>query len=86
MACFFSAKIPGVCNESIGSILKAIHEEYYHHGISRASFKRMIKKTSRLGIVTVYETQRENGSQSANLYVFNRFPAAEPQHSFDFEI
>jgi hypothetical protein len=29
-------------------------------------------------MITVYETERKNGSQSSNLYVFNRFPADEP--------
>jgi hypothetical protein len=73
----FSEKTPGVCYESIGTVLKAIHQEYYDHGISRASFKRMIKKTAKLGILTVYETARENGAQSSNLYVFNRFNGYE---------
>ena len=73
----FSAKIPGVCNAKIGTILKAIHEEYNDNGISRSTFKRMIQKAKDLGIVTVYETERKNGSQSSNLYSFNRFPSNE---------
>ncbi|WP_026565782.1 hypothetical protein [Bacillus sp. UNC41MFS5] len=40
----FSAKIPGVCNAKIGTVLKAIHEEYKLNGISRSTFKRMILK------------------------------------------
>lgn len=75
----FSAKIPGVCNAKIGTMLKAIHEEYKGSGISRATFKRMIGKAKKLGIVTVYETARKNGSQSSNLYIFNRCPIAEPE-------
>src|SRR5574342_512989 len=70
----FSAKIPGVSNAKIGTVLKAIHEEYHDNGISRSTFKRMIQKAINLGILTVYETERKNGSQSSNLYVFNRFP------------
>lgn len=69
----FAAKIPGVSNAKIGTVLKAIHEEYNELGISRSTFKRMIIKASNLGIFTVYETERKNGSQSSNLYVFNRF-------------
>jgi hypothetical protein len=46
-------------------------------GISRSTFKRMILKASEMGIFTVYETARKNGSQSSNLYVFNRFPMNE---------
>jgi N-acetylglutamate synthase-like GNAT family acetyltransferase len=74
----FSAKIPGVCNAKIGTILKAIHEQYNDHGISRSTFKRMILKAKELGILAVYETERKNGSQSSNLYSFNRFPSNEP--------
>lgn len=69
----FSAKIPGVCNAKIGTILKAIHQEYLDHGISRSTFKRMILKVKEFGILSVHETERKNGSQSSNLYVFNRF-------------
>ncbi|MGV2942525.1 hypothetical protein AB5I83_23480 [Mesobacillus sp. LC4] len=74
----FAAKIPGVSNAKIGTVLKAIHEEYNELGISRSTFKRMIIKASNLGIFTVYETERKNGSQSSNLFVFNRFPNGEP--------
>ncbi|MCM3569337.1 hypothetical protein [Neobacillus mesonae] len=74
----FAAKIPGVCNAKIGTVLKAIHEEYHNNGISRSTFKRMIVKARKIGIFTVYETERKNGSQSSNLYVFNRFPTSEP--------
>ncbi len=81
-----SEKIPGVCNESIGTILKAIDSEYYDHGISRSSFKRMIKKAAKLGIIMVFETERENGSQSSNLYVFNRFIANKLPQQLTFEL
>ncbi|MEK3857448.1 hypothetical protein [Cytobacillus sp. FSL H8-0458] len=74
----FAAKIPGVSNAKIGTVLKAIHEEYNGNGISRSTFKRMIAKAANLGIFTVHETERKNGSQSSNLYVFNRFPKSEP--------
>ena len=74
----FAAKIPGVSNAKIGTILKAIHEEYEGNGISRSTFKRMIQKAIQLGIITVHETERKNGSQTSNLYVFNAFPKSEP--------
>ncbi|MCM3729587.1 hypothetical protein M3226_28810 [Neobacillus cucumis] len=81
----FSAKIPGVCNAKIGTILKAINQQYSENILSRSTFKRMILKGKKIGIFTVYETERSNGSQSSNLYVFNRFPACEPpkQDSMD---
>ncbi|MEH7418700.1 hypothetical protein V7266_25900 [Neobacillus drentensis] len=74
----FSAKIPGVCNAKIGTILKAINQEYTENILSRSTFKRMILKGKKMGIFSVYETERRNGSQSSNLYVFNRFPLCEP--------
>ncbi|MBG9446319.1 hypothetical protein [Cytobacillus firmus] len=74
----FAAKVPGVSNAKIGTILKAIHTEYSGNGISRSTFKRMIAKAAEIGIFTVHETERKNGSQSSNLYVFNRFPKSEP--------
>ncbi|MEH7120087.1 hypothetical protein V7128_22085 [Neobacillus vireti] len=74
----FSAKIPGVCNAKIGTILKAINQPYKENILSRSTFKRMILKGKQMGIFTVYETERSNGSQSSNLYVFNRFPTSEP--------
>jgi N-acetylglutamate synthase-like GNAT family acetyltransferase len=77
----FSAKVPGVSNAKIGTLLKAINEEYQGNGISRSTFKRMILKAKELGILTIYETERKNGSQSSNLYSFNRFPQSEPPES-----
>ncbi|MEH7495164.1 hypothetical protein [Neobacillus niacini] len=77
----FSAKVPGVCNAKIGTLLKAINEEYQGNGISRSTFKRMILKAKDLGIVTIYETERKNGTQSSNLYSFNRFPKSEPPNA-----
>ena len=74
----FSAKVPGVSNAKIGTVLKAINEEYQGNGISRSTFKRMTLKAKELGILTIHETERKNGSQSSNLYSFNRFPQSEP--------
>ncbi|PAE32168.1 hypothetical protein CHI06_27095 [Bacillus sp. 7884-1] len=59
-------------------MLKAINEEYQGNGISRSTFKRMILKAKEMGILTTHETERKNGSQSSNLYSFNRFPHSEP--------
>ncbi|MBB6444546.1 hypothetical protein [Bacillus benzoevorans] len=74
----FAAKIPGVCHAKIGTVLKAIYEEYNDNGISRSTFKRMLGKAKKLGILAIYETERKNGSQSSNLYLFHRFPHNEP--------
>jgi N-acetylglutamate synthase-like GNAT family acetyltransferase len=69
----FAAVIPGVSNEKIATILNAIHEQYHGHGISRATFKRMLGRAKKLDILTVYETERMNGSQDSNLYIFHHF-------------
>jgi N-acetylglutamate synthase-like GNAT family acetyltransferase len=74
----YAAKIPGICHAKIGTVLKAIHDEYNENGISRSTFKRMTLKAKEFGILTIYETERKNGSQSSNLYVFNRIPSNEP--------
>ena len=70
----FTAVIPGVNHTKIATVLNTIHAQYHDHGISRATFKRMLGKAKRLGILTIYETERVNGSQDRNLYIFNRFP------------
>ena len=70
----FAAKIPGVCNAKIGTVLKAIYDDHNGYSISRSTFKRMIQKTIGLGLLIVHETERKNGSQSSNLYVFQLFP------------
>ncbi len=67
----FSAKVAGVCNAKIGTLVSATHDK--SGGISRSTFKRMVLKAKEIGLFAVYETERKNGSQSANVYVFNRF-------------
>ena len=70
----FSKNVPGVCHEEIGHMLEAIREEVDCLGISRATFKRMRRKANALGILTVYETARKDGSRDCNLYVFHHYP------------
>ena len=67
----FCAKIPGVCNAKIATIVSATHE--LDSGISRSTFKRMVVKAKFLGLLNVQETERKNGSKSSNVYAFNRF-------------
>lgn len=71
----FSSKVAGVCNAKIGTITKATHE-LDGAGISRSTLKRMVAKAKDLGFLTVYETERKNGSQSSNLFVFNGYGTA----------
>jgi hypothetical protein len=68
----FSAKITGVCNAKIGTIVSATHQKD-GAGISRSTFKRMITKAKNLGFIAIHSTVRKNGSKSSNVYVFNRF-------------
>jgi len=67
----FCAKIPGIANAKIATIVAATHE--LDSGISRSTFKRMVVKAKSLGLLSVHETERKNGSKSSNVYVFNRF-------------
>ncbi len=69
----FCAKVYGVSNASINTILRAIKERYNGHGVSESTFHRMKRKCVKLGILTVKETVRKDGSQSSNLWIFNRF-------------
>ncbi|MFC6603860.1 hypothetical protein ACFQDF_23910 [Ectobacillus funiculus] len=67
----FCAKVTGVSNAKIGTITAATYKD--GHGISRSTFKRMILKAKIFGMLIVHETERKNGSQSSNLYVFQRY-------------
>lgn len=68
----FSAKVAGVCNAKIGTIVSATFKND-GIGISRSTFKRMIIKAKELGLLNIHEAVRKNGSTSSNVYVFNRF-------------
>lgn len=72
----FSAKIVGVCNAKIGTIVSATYENN-NAGISRSTFKRMVVKAKEIGLLIVKETERMNGSQSSNVYIFNRITPLE---------
>lgn len=67
----FCAKVVGVSNAKIGTITAATYKD--GHGISRSTFKRMVLKAKRFGMLIVHETERKNGSQSSNLYVFQLY-------------
>ncbi|MGG4040651.1 hypothetical protein [Bacillus smithii] len=67
----FSAKVYGVSTASINTILKATEKDGV--GISESTFHRMKRKAVKIGILSIYYTTRKNGSQSSNVWVFNRF-------------
>lgn len=72
----FSAKVYGVSTASINTILKATEKDGV--GISESTFHRMKRKAIKIGILTVHYTTRKNGSQSSNVWVFNRFTNDTP--------
>lgn len=67
----FSAKIAGVCNAKIQTLVSACHEAGQE--ISRSTFERMLRKAKRFGLVQVINTFKESGKQSHNVYVFQRY-------------
>ena len=67
----FSAKVYGVSTASINTILKATEKDGI--GVSESTFHRMKRKAIKIGILNVHYTTRKNGSQSSNVWVFNRF-------------
>jgi len=69
-----SSKVPGVCFEAMRTIVCCPDIGLGEHAISRSTFKRMIWKCIRLGMLKVYETEDKNGAQGGNLYLFNPFP------------
>jgi hypothetical protein len=71
----FSARVYGVCNAKVQTILAAINKAANGHGISRRTFERMIQKAKKLGIIVVHKTTRQNGGQGHNVFVFQRFVA-----------
>lgn len=68
----FCVCVVGVSNAKIATITKATHEQD-EFTISRSTFKRMTSKAQSLGLLTIYVTERKNGSKSSNVYVYNRF-------------
>jgi len=67
----FSAKVAGVCNAKIQTLVSACHVAGQE--ISRSTFERMLRKAKKFGLLIVYNTTKENGKQSHNVYVFQRY-------------
>jgi hypothetical protein len=70
----FAAKVPGVCNAKIQTIVAATHNDTI--GISRSSFERMLRKAKALGLVEVRNTAKR-GYQAHNVYVFMPYVVEE---------
>jgi hypothetical protein len=69
-----SSNVPGVCFEAMRTIVWCPDMGLGELAISRSTFKRMVWKCIRLGMLKVYETEDKNGAQGGNLYVFNPYP------------
>lgn len=67
----FSVKEIGICNARVCKLVQAAQSQ--KGGISRSTFERMLRKAKQLGIITIYNTIREQGGYSHNVYVFHRF-------------
>lgn len=70
----FSAKVPGVCNAKIQTLVAATHADTI--GISRSTFERMLRKAKALGFIEVHNTSKR-GYQAHNVYIFMPFPTKE---------
>ena len=68
----FCAKVKGVATARICKLISATFKDG-KVGISRRTFERMLKKAEELGILTIKNGERWNGSQTSNIYVFNRY-------------
>jgi hypothetical protein len=66
----YSAKVAGVCNAKIQTLVSACHETGQE--ISRSTFERMLRKAKQFGLVQVYNTMK-NGRKGHNVYVFQRY-------------
>jgi hypothetical protein len=73
----FAAKIPGICNAKIQTIISATHEKNEMGGISRSTFERMLRKV---------ENTMRYGKQGHNVYVFNPYVAQEDSSSNEIEV
>ncbi|WP_342046013.1 hypothetical protein [Bacillus sp. OTU530] len=79
----FCAKVAGVCNAKIQTIVAATHKDDV--GISRSSFERMLRKAKKCGMVTIHNTFLK-GKQTHNVYVFQPYPVKENPHSIHSDV
>lgn len=83
-----ASSVPGVCHEAMRKIVCCPFSGWNEHTISRSTFKRMVWKCIKIGMLNVYESKYSNGAQGGNLYVFNRYPAwneGSPSKNWDNE-
>lgn len=79
----FKAKIPGICNAKIQTIVAATHDG--NIGISRSTFERMLCKAKALRFIEVHNTSKR-GYQAHNVYIFMPFPTKEVVQSKNIDV
>lgn len=79
----FAAKVPGICNAKIQTIVAATHNDTI--GISRSTFERMLRKAKALGFIEVHNTSKR-GYQAHNVYVFTLYPTKEVVQSENIDV
>ncbi|WP_025726761.1 hypothetical protein [Heyndrickxia ginsengihumi] len=62
----YSAKVFGVSTASVNTLIKSAK-------VSESTFHRMKRKAYKIGMLSSHTTTRDNGSQSANIWVFQRY-------------
>ncbi|MGE7843950.1 hypothetical protein ACQKNX_24590 [Lysinibacillus sp. NPDC093712] len=67
----FAANVVGVAWCKIQKAVASTHASEMI-GVSRSTFDRMLRKASKLNLITVINTQKANNYQAHNIYVFNR--------------
>ncbi|MFJ8247313.1 hypothetical protein [Peribacillus asahii] len=77
----FSAKCFGVANAKIGTVLRAINEEFNGFGISRSSLERMLRKAININLLSIVHTVKPTkGGKGHNVYVFNRIDVLKEEN------
>lgn len=79
----FSVKCFGISNISITKLLQAVSDKF--KTTSEATFHRFKRKAIKLGILKVEPLHRSNGSQSSNLWVWQRFDTPSKEHKVEEE-
>lgn len=79
----FSVKCFGISNISITKLLQAVSDKF--KTTSEATFHRFKRKAIKLGILKVEPLHRSNGSQSSNLWVWQRFDTPSKEHKVEGE-
>lgn len=79
----FSVKCYGISNISITKLLQAVTDKFKQ--VSEATFHRFKRKAIKLGILKVEPLHRSNGSQSSNLWVWQRFDTPSKEHKVEGE-